>query len=189
MHVVTTSLYTLIHASLTRGEAAIEEMGVLPGYRGVIVHDRLAMYWKLKRAKHAICGAHLFRDLADVAVVSTQTAWAAEIATLLVEINNASHEARRSGRRQVELSTRRSSRTLRRACREGMASTPSRGAASAIHRAKVVQPRDGVKDPQESDALRRRPPHTLHQIIPTSQLCRCCVKGLVRAGICSGSSA
>ena len=28
-HVVTTSLYTLIHASVTRGEAAIEEMGVL----------------------------------------------------------------------------------------------------------------------------------------------------------------
>ena len=44
MHVISTPLYTLIHASLTRGEAAIEEMGVLLGYRGVLVHDRLAMY-------------------------------------------------------------------------------------------------------------------------------------------------
>ena len=26
--------------------------------RGVIVHDRFAMYWKLKRAKHGICSAH-----------------------------------------------------------------------------------------------------------------------------------
>jgi transposase len=52
MHVISTPLYTLIHASLTRGEAAIEEMGVLLDYRGVLVHDRLAMYWKLKRAKH-----------------------------------------------------------------------------------------------------------------------------------------
>jgi transposase len=97
MHAISTPLYTLIHASLTRGEAAIEEMGVLLGYRGVLVHDRLAMYWKLKRAKHQACGAHLLRDLADVAVVATQTAWAAGLAALLVEINNACHRARDRG--------------------------------------------------------------------------------------------
>ena len=57
MHVVSTSLYTLIHASATRGEAAIDEAGVLKGYTGVLVHDRLAMYFKLKRAKHGLCGA------------------------------------------------------------------------------------------------------------------------------------
>jgi transposase len=57
MHVASTGLYTLIHASVTRGPKAIDEAGVLRGYRGVIVHDRLAMYWKLK-AKHAVCGAH-----------------------------------------------------------------------------------------------------------------------------------
>jgi transposase len=97
MHVISTPLYTLIHASLTRGEAAIEEMGVLLGYRGVLVHDRLAMYWKLKRAKHQACGAHLLRDLAEVAVVAAQTAWAAGLAALLVEINNACHQARDRG--------------------------------------------------------------------------------------------
>ncbi|MGH9149615.1 MAG: IS66 family transposase, partial [Acidimicrobiales bacterium] len=74
LHVVSTGLYTLIHASVTRGGTAIDEAGVLRGYRGVIVHDRLAMYWKLK-AKHGLCGAHLLRDLADVALVATQTAW------------------------------------------------------------------------------------------------------------------
>jgi len=107
MHVITTPFYTLIHASLTRGEAAIAEMGVLNGYRGVIVHDRLAMYWKLKRAKHATCGAHLLRDLADVAVIATQTAWAAGIAALLVEITNACHAARDRGDKQLPSSFRR----------------------------------------------------------------------------------
>lgn len=34
MHVVSASLYTLIHASPTRGEEAIDHMGVLRGYRG-----------------------------------------------------------------------------------------------------------------------------------------------------------
>jgi transposase len=107
MHVISSSLYTFIHASQTRGEAAIDEMGVLRDYRGVIVHDRLAMYWKLKRAKHATCGAHLLRDLADVAVVATQTAWAAGLAALLVEINDTCHNARRRHWRQLDLSTKR----------------------------------------------------------------------------------
>jgi transposase len=100
LHVVSTGLYTLIHASLTRGSDAIDEAGVLRGYRGTVIHDRLAMYWKLK-AKHAVCGAHLLRDLADVALVATQTAWAGGLAALLVEINTACDDARRRGRRQL----------------------------------------------------------------------------------------
>ena len=100
MHVVSTGLFTLIHASVTRGGDAIDEAGVLRGYRGVIVHDRLAMYWKLK-AKHGLCGAHLLRDLADVAVVATQSAWAAGLAALLVEVNAACEAARRRGLRQL----------------------------------------------------------------------------------------
>lgn len=96
MHVVATGLYTLIHASETRGGDAIDEAGVLRDYRGVVVHDRLAMYWKLK-AKHGLCAAHLLRDLADVALTATQTAWAAGLARLLVEINVACEDARRRG--------------------------------------------------------------------------------------------
>lgn len=101
MHVVSTGLYTLIHASTTRGSEAIEEAGVLRGYRGVVVHDRLALYWKLKAARHGLCGAHLLRDLADVAVVATQMTWAAGLAALLVEINAACDDARTRGRRQL----------------------------------------------------------------------------------------
>jgi transposase len=96
MHVISTGTYTLIHASVTRGWDAVKEVGVLIGYRGVVVHDRLAMYWKLK-AKHAICGAHLLRDLAKVAVVASQTAWASGLAELLVEINRACDDARARG--------------------------------------------------------------------------------------------
>lgn len=100
MHVVSTSMFTLIHASTTRGAAAFDEAGVLPGYRGVIVHDRLAMYWKLK-AKHGVCGAHLLRDLAEVAIVATQTGWATGLAALLVEINHACNDARDRGLKQL----------------------------------------------------------------------------------------
>jgi len=57
---------------------------VLLGYRGVVIHDRLALYWKLETAKHGICGAHLLRDLASVAAISSQAAWASGLAGLLV---------------------------------------------------------------------------------------------------------
>ncbi len=100
MHVASTGLYTLIHASMTRGTKAIEQAGVLIGYHGVVIHDRLALYWKLK-AKHGLCAAHLLRDLADVATVATQTAWAAGLAALLVEINNTCEDARRRGHQTV----------------------------------------------------------------------------------------
>jgi transposase len=107
MHVVSTAMFTLIHASVTRGGDAIDEAGVLRGYRGVVVHDRLAMYWKLK-AKHGLCGAHLLRDLADVALVATQTAWAAGLAALLVEVNSACDDARRRGLRRLAPARQRS---------------------------------------------------------------------------------
>ncbi len=100
MHVVSTGLFTLIHASMTRGGEAIDEAGVLRGYRGVIVHDRLAMYWELK-AKHGLCAAHLLRDLADVAIGVTQTAWAVGLGALLVEIIAACEASRRRGLKQL----------------------------------------------------------------------------------------
>lgn len=99
MHVLSTGAYTLIHASVTRGRGAVDEVGVLPHYRGVIVHDRLALYFTLKKARHGICGAHLLRDLAAVAQVRSQAAWSTALAELLVEINAACHDARALGHR------------------------------------------------------------------------------------------
>jgi transposase len=107
MHVVSTASFTLIHASATRGMEAIRTAGVLIGYRGVIIHDRLALYWKLKAAKHGICGAHLLRDLAEVALVATQTAWAADLAALLVEINRSCDDARTRGLKSLAPSLQR----------------------------------------------------------------------------------
>jgi transposase len=107
MHVTSTGGYTLIYASVTRGWDAVKAAGVLIGYRGVVVHDRLAMYWKLK-AKHQICAAHLLRDLASVAEVASQAAWATGLATLLVEINNACDTARDRGLKTLAPTLKRS---------------------------------------------------------------------------------
>lgn len=126
MHVVSTGLYTLIHASATRGAAAIADAGVLVGYRGVIVHDRLALYWTLKKARHGVCAAHLLRDLASVAAVATQTAWAAGLAALLVEVNVACDAARAAGHKALAPTRQRAFRSRYDALvAEGLAANPA----------------------------------------------------------------
>ncbi len=101
MHVLSTKAYTFIHASMTRGADAIAEMGVLAGYTGVVVHDRLALYWKFRKAKHGLCGAHLLRDLEQVAHVASQRGWASGLSRLLCEINKACDQARLAGHRRL----------------------------------------------------------------------------------------
>jgi len=95
-HVARTDKLTLLHADATRGQDAVERAGVLPGYTGTLVHDRLAMYWNYTDAGHAVCGAHLLRNLAAVGIVWNQT-WALAMATLLRDALTATNTARRDG--------------------------------------------------------------------------------------------
>ena len=92
-HVATNELYTYLVASMTRGKAAPDEPGVLPEFNGVMVHDRLAMYFNYDKATHVICLAHIVRELKSVATGWDQ-GWANDMAALLIEMNNAAHAAR-----------------------------------------------------------------------------------------------
>jgi len=49
-------------------------------------------------ARHGVCGAHLLRNLASVAVVWNQTEWTMAMADLLVEMKRAAEDARAAGR-------------------------------------------------------------------------------------------
>ncbi|MGO8724727.1 MAG: IS66 family transposase [Acidimicrobiales bacterium] len=96
-HVCATELYTFLYASATRGKAAPDEAGVLGRFSGVMVHDRLAMYFKYHDADHAICLSHLVRDLAAAGVRWNQ-GWAGELSKLLTETNEVCHAARAGGK-------------------------------------------------------------------------------------------
>ncbi|MFM5883667.1 IS66 family transposase [Methanobrevibacter gottschalkii] len=49
-----------------RGHAAHEAMGVLPAYVGIVVHDCFAAYNRYVQCLHALCHAHLERELQGV---------------------------------------------------------------------------------------------------------------------------
>ena len=67
-----------------RGRAAIDELGVIPRYGGVLVHDRWASYFAYANCGHALCGAHLLRDLKFVEEAHGH-AWARRMRRLLLE--------------------------------------------------------------------------------------------------------
>jgi len=41
----------------------MDAAGVLPGFGGVAVHDCWSPYWRYQGATHALCAAHLLREL------------------------------------------------------------------------------------------------------------------------------
>jgi len=78
LHVVATRSLTLYHLDDKRGRQAMEAQGVLPQFRGRLVHDCWAPYFAYEGCAHALCGAHLLREL-KFAHEQQQQAWAFEM--------------------------------------------------------------------------------------------------------------
>jgi transposase len=67
-----------------RGSEAIEAIGVIPRYGGVVIHDCWASYLSYNHCGHGLCGSHLLRELTFI-VDANGYAWAANIKRLLRE--------------------------------------------------------------------------------------------------------
>jgi hypothetical protein len=66
LHVACSALFTVLVCHAKRGRPAIDAVGVLPGFTGVAVHDAFAPYARYTTATHALCNAHLLRELIAV---------------------------------------------------------------------------------------------------------------------------
>lgn len=96
-HSVSNDSFTCFYPHAKRGCEAIDEMGILPGYQGIICHDHWKPYFKYG-GFHALCNAHHLREL-ERAVEQDKQKWAQQMIMLLKEINNATQEA--GGRLEV----------------------------------------------------------------------------------------
>jgi transposase len=103
-HVVSTRLLSLLVAHSTRGKAAVDDIGVLGRRAGRLVHDRLALYWAYG-AHHAVCGAHLLRDLAGIAEIRGHKDWCEQMTRVLLDANDACDTARSRGQPHLPAAT------------------------------------------------------------------------------------
>lgn len=95
LHVLGTANLTYYFPHRKRGRAGIEEMGVLPTFTGVAVHDNWSAYG-VYNCQHALCNVHHLRELTYIDEEFKQP-WAAEMRHFLVEAKAAVAAASHAG--------------------------------------------------------------------------------------------
>jgi len=101
VHTLSTNLLTLLAVHPKRGAKALDDIGVLADYLGVIVHDGWAPYERLTSADHAQCGAHLIRHLNAVGETPEFSIWCAQMVKVLLDAKAASKAAAEAGLKRV----------------------------------------------------------------------------------------
>jgi len=101
VHSASTGRLSLFTVHAKRGKVAMDAAGVLSGFGGVAVHDGWSPYWRYEHLTHALCGAHLLRELEAITDEPGQ-GWAAGMAELLVDVKLAGDRARTAGLWQVD---------------------------------------------------------------------------------------
>ena len=87
LHVASTSELTWLYAHPKRGTVAMDEMGILPAFQGVLCHDHWKPYFRYGN-QHSLCNAHHLRELQRAWEQDGQR-WAEKMQSLLLAINSA----------------------------------------------------------------------------------------------------
>ena len=86
VHDASNCKYTYLDISPKRGTAGMEQCGVLPEFKGIAMHDCWASYWNYPDIQHAVCCAHLLRELTGIDEKHPDQKWASAFIDLLLEM-------------------------------------------------------------------------------------------------------
>ncbi len=89
VHNSSTKALTCQTINARRGQEGMEGNGVLPGFRGIGVHDCWKPYWKYELAGHAVCCAHLLRELTGIEEFQPDHEWPTSFKALLMDMKKA----------------------------------------------------------------------------------------------------
>jgi len=70
-----------------RGRQAMEDIGILPEFDGIMIHDHWKSYFTYEKNQHGLCNAHHLRELRFI-YENHSIKWAKAISDLLIEIND-----------------------------------------------------------------------------------------------------
>ena len=102
LHTATTRLYTYLFVHEKRGSGAIQSnKSILRDYIGWLVHDCWGSYFNLGKLKHAICGAHILRELEGL-IETRESKWAKVFKLFLLFVYKMPFEERVIRRKQIE---------------------------------------------------------------------------------------
>ena len=71
----------------------MEQCGVLPEFKGIAMHDCWASYWNYPDIQHAVCCAHLLRELTGIDENHPEQKWASAFIDLLLEMKKVKGKA------------------------------------------------------------------------------------------------
>lgn len=97
VHSASTDKYSLLHVHPKRGRDAIDAGGVLPAFTGIAVHDAWAPYDCYPQASHALCCAHLLRELIAAQEFDPAATWATQGIDALLTLKKAADAAADAG--------------------------------------------------------------------------------------------
>lgn len=89
LHNASNERWTYFFPHEKRGSEAMEAIGILPHFRGTLVHDHWKPYYTYQDCQHALCNAHHLRELQWVIDNHDSCTWAQSMQDLLNEINKA----------------------------------------------------------------------------------------------------
>ena len=75
-----------------------EQCGVLPEFKGIAMHDCWASYWNYPDIQHAVCCAHLLRELTGIDENHPEQKWASAFIDLLLEMKKVKDKAVEKGK-------------------------------------------------------------------------------------------
>lgn len=101
VHNVSDMDFTYLGIHRKRGHLGMDDLGILPDFKGIVVHDCWASYWKYPDITHAVCCAHLLRELNGVIENHPEQSWASQFKELLLAMKKVRDKALAKGKDEV----------------------------------------------------------------------------------------
>ncbi|MEH7464376.1 IS66 family transposase [Bacillus thuringiensis] len=102
VHTYSTPDLTIQYIHQNRGSVAMDEIGVMPAFTGIAVHDCWKSYFQYDKCQHVLCNVHLLRELRGI-LEQTKQEWAQEMADFLLKAKNQKETGKLDAQKLVSL--------------------------------------------------------------------------------------
>jgi transposase len=88
VHSASNDQFTYLTVEKKRGLEGMGASGILPAFNGIAIHDFWKPYFRYKHIRHAMCNAHLLRELTGIVENYPNQYWANKMIKLLLQMKH-----------------------------------------------------------------------------------------------------